>query len=119
MEKFDGVTKARRIAVEVFERDKWRCHYCRLTIVDGLHHGHPRRATVDHKTPRSKGGSDRKSNLVASCNACNSEKASMRYEVYWWYRHMKLRGHKRDELLAAIEEVESDAEFIAERFGRP
>lgn len=92
----------------IFQRDGWRCHYCRLEVVAMLDHSHPRRATIDHKTPRSRGGSDLAGNLVTACNRCNEEKADIPYESYRWFRHMLLRGHSRQELLDAISEVHDD-----------
>lgn len=37
------------------------------------------RATVDHLTPSSRGGSNRKENLVASCSGCNNKRGN---EIY-------------------------------------
>lgn len=91
---------------KVFERDGYRCQYCRLTVSDGLPEYHPRRATVDHVIPCSKGGSKKMDNLVTSCRRCNEDKAAMSVEAYRWYRHMVLRGHSREELLTAVREVE-------------
>ena len=52
----------------VFVRDKEKCAYCgaRLTL---------RSCTKDHVVPRSKGGLDILTNVVACCNACNARKA--------------------------------------------
>jgi len=46
-----------------------RCFYCG----SGLKAEH---ATLDHVEPRSRGGTDRVSNLVASCRLCNRAKGS-------------------------------------------
>jgi len=53
----------------VFERDRFRCHYCGRSTNDGavLH--------VDHITPWSKGGSDDLANLLAACSDCNRGKS--------------------------------------------
>lgn len=52
----------------VFVRDKEKCAYCgsRLTL---------RSCTKDHVIPRSKGGLDILTNVVACCNSCNARKA--------------------------------------------
>jgi 5-methylcytosine-specific restriction endonuclease McrA len=92
----------------VFERDDYRCGYCRLTVCDNLPEGHPRRATVDHVIPCSKGGRSGLDNLLTACQRCNGEKGDMSAEVFRWYRHMILRGHNRDELLEAIAALEPD-----------
>lgn len=59
--------RQRRIAFLV-RRDGPDCHYC------GCHLEYDE-ITLDHVTPRSKGGSDGLWNLVLSCAACNQEKA--------------------------------------------
>jgi len=48
----------------VFARDGWTCQYCgaRTTL------------TVDHVSPRSKGGPSTWENIVASCAPCNRRK---------------------------------------------
>src|SRR6476646_12079122 len=48
----------------VFARDGWACQYCgsRTTL------------TVDHVSPRSKGGPSTWENIVASCAPCNRRK---------------------------------------------
>lgn len=49
---------------EVLRRDKHRCQYC----------GSPKRLTLDHVIPRSKGGNHRWDNVVTACQSCNSRK---------------------------------------------
>lgn len=99
---------------QIYERDGHRCHYCRITLwVDDALESSPRRATVDHKHPRALGGTDADDNLVACCNLCNNEKGSIPYEMFRWYRHMKMRGHSREELREAIEIVCAEAESDA------
>lgn len=88
-----------------------RCHYCRLEVYTDVDPNHPRRATVDHKHPRSKGGGHRPDNLVTACRRCNNEKADIPYEMYRWFRYMMLRGYTRGELLDAIAEIETEGEL--------
>ena len=52
-----------RLRDSILIRDGHRCHYC----------GNPA-TTADHVVPRSKGGADDPSNLVACCLPCNSSK---------------------------------------------
>jgi 5-methylcytosine-specific restriction endonuclease McrA len=54
---------------------KWqhRCAYCLATDT---------RLEIDHVHPRSKGGSDRVSNLVIACRACNEAKADQPIEIF-------------------------------------
>lgn len=49
---------------EVFRRDHHTCQYC----------GSPKRLTLDHVMPRSRGGSHTWDNVVAACETCNSKK---------------------------------------------
>lgn len=51
----------------VLERDKRRCIYCLITVSEDSY-------VLDHITPVSKGGTNRKSNLVTSCEGCNQRK---------------------------------------------
>ncbi len=103
-----------RIRRKIYNRDGWRCHYCRLEILIGVPHEHPQRATVDHKTPKSRGGSDENRNLLACCHRCNIEKGDIPYEIYRWFRHMMQRGHCRLELLEAIEDATGGSRHNAE-----
>jgi HNH endonuclease len=65
-----GTTRARgyggawkRLSAAVLNRDNYVCRYCG-----------GRATTADHVVPKSKGGSDAMSNLVAACRSCNSGK---------------------------------------------
>jgi 5-methylcytosine-specific restriction endonuclease McrA len=51
---------------EVFRRDSHICQYC----------GNPKRLTLDHVMPRSRGGRDTWDNLVAACESCNTRKGN-------------------------------------------
>lgn len=46
---------------EILERDHYVCHWCGAAAT-----------TVDHVWPRSAGGDDSDSNLVAACAPCNT-----------------------------------------------
>jgi hypothetical protein len=65
-----GTTRARgyggawkRLSAAVLRRDNFVCRYCGGSAT-----------TADHVVPKSKGGSDAMSNLVAACRSCNSGK---------------------------------------------
>lgn len=60
------------IRAEIYKRDGWQCHYC--GSCDDL--------TLDHKTPRSKGGGDHPSNLLTACRSCNSRKGTKSYDEF-------------------------------------
>jgi 5-methylcytosine-specific restriction endonuclease McrA len=52
---------------ELFRRDRQMCMYCGVTFPDG-------ELTRDHIIPRSQGGKDRWTNVVACCRRCNTKK---------------------------------------------
>lgn len=56
-------SKWRALRKFVLERDQFQCQYCGDDA-----------DTVDHITPRSKGGDHSPENLVAACRSCNSRK---------------------------------------------
>lgn len=58
---------------ELFERDGWTCRYCGDSVDEET-------ATLDHVTPRSKGGSNDPTNLATCCLMCNSIKSGRTYE---------------------------------------
>ena len=47
---------------------------------------------LDHAVPKSKGGTDRYDNLVASCSPCNQKKANQSLEIFLKRRPAKLRA---------------------------
>lgn len=50
----------------LFQAQKGRCYWCRLSILEGYH--------VDHVWPLAKGGSNGPENLVLACPSCNQQK---------------------------------------------
>jgi HNH endonuclease len=52
-------------------RPNERCEYCGLEAT-----------TLDHVVPKSKGGSNHRSNLVPCCHPCNQGKADMSLEAW-------------------------------------
>ena len=50
--------------LNVFRRDNGECQYC----------GSKKQLTIDHVTPKSKGGKSSWTNLVTACNRCNVSK---------------------------------------------
>jgi 5-methylcytosine-specific restriction endonuclease McrA len=73
MWRFRKLARAVRI-----KRLEWRdggrlCHYCRC-VMSGSRN---RQRTIDHRVPKSKGGTNRLSNLVFACGACNRKKGDM------------------------------------------
>ena len=59
--------------LKIIERDGWKCAYCGVeTCFNGWDGPMP---TVDHITPKSKGGLDHIANCVVACKDCNSAKS--------------------------------------------
>lgn len=61
-----GISRTKRFAV--FERDGFRCCYCGKSPPAV-------KLELDHRHPRSKGGTDDYENLVTSCEDCNRGKS--------------------------------------------
>lgn len=64
----------RYTAIEIAERDGWRCGICGRRIGKSYRHPHPRSLSIDHIVPISKGGDDVKSNVQAAHLRCNLSK---------------------------------------------
>lgn len=56
--------------------NSWKCAYCGKVLYD------KKDVTVDHITPKSKGGKTEDSNLVICCKSCNGLKSSKSKERY-------------------------------------
>ncbi|HHN46856.1 MAG TPA: HNH endonuclease [Planctomycetes bacterium] len=69
--RYSGFVK-RKVAFNrrtIFERDGYRCQYCGAKMpMDDL--------TLDHVTPRSRGGHSTWDNIVVACVGCNTRKAN-------------------------------------------
>jgi hypothetical protein len=61
------------LRLALFERDKWRCRYCGITVTTET-------ASLDHMIPVSKGGEGTPDNLATCCMMCNSIKSGRTYE---------------------------------------
>jgi hypothetical protein len=68
-----GTLAGYEIREYVFERDGRHCAYCGAVDVP---------LNLDHVIPRSRGGSNRPSNLVPACIPCNEEKDSTPIEMF-------------------------------------
>lgn len=53
---------------QVLDEANWKCEYCGVDLDVNS-------ASIDHKIPRSKGGTDDRENLAAACRKCNMLKA--------------------------------------------
>lgn len=70
------ITRERRLAI--YLRDDFRCAYCQKD----LHHVGPESITLDHITPRSKGGKNSSDNLVTCCHLCNSARGNRKHTMF-------------------------------------
>ena len=75
--------------LEVLKRDDYKCFYCLRELQRDTFY-------LDHLYPRSQGGSNYKSNLVATCKSCNTKKNASDAAAF-------LRENYRQELLTQNE----------------
>ena len=73
---------------ELFERDKWICHYCGEKVTE-------KNATLDHFIPQVKGGKHTKDNLKTCCFICNAIKSGKTYEEAAPFLLKSIRGRKK------------------------
>jgi len=59
---------SKKVRFEVLKRDSFACQYCGASAPEAL-------LQVDHIKPVSKGGTNRITNLITSCQPCNSGKS--------------------------------------------
>ena len=60
---------------KIIARDQPPCHICGGEILYDAHHLDPLSFTIDHITPRKRGGSDTLDNIMAAHRACNRDKS--------------------------------------------
>lgn len=63
----------------IYLRDRFTCLYCGSDL-HGV--GDPRKIQLDHKTPKSEGGSNGESNVFTSCMHCNCRRQATRFAVF-------------------------------------
>lgn len=61
---------------DVYARDGYKCFYCSCSVIESRMYV-VNRATIDHKTPLSRGGPHSFDNCVTACAVCNSKKGAM------------------------------------------
>lgn len=66
----------------VYRRDGWKCAYCGRFMPPHPCSGTHGAISVDHKQPRSRGGTDDLDNLVTACKHCNTQKRDKTAEEY-------------------------------------
>ena len=65
------------------ERDGWSCWLCGGDIDPDAPRTSPVAGTVDHLVPRSRGGTDERSNLRLAHRRCNTRRGSHLPELHW------------------------------------
>ena len=63
---------------DILKRHAGRCYYCKTRLIWGERYSAytPQYFNVDHKLPKSRGGTNELDNVVASCRACNMSKGT-------------------------------------------
>lgn len=61
----------------VYQRDRYTCQYCGEKMIKS-------ELTLDHITPKSRGGTNSWNNVVASCRKCNSKKKDKLLSELGW-----------------------------------
>jgi len=59
-----------------------RCFFCGTELTTAPAARSPRRASVDHLIPTSRGGPNHEGNKVRACQACNRDKGNLTLEEY-------------------------------------
>ena len=67
--------------MDVADRDGWLCRYCGRSVYDG-DNDYEDALHIDHRHPVSRGGSNRRRNLQATCKRCNLEKGDKTDKEY-------------------------------------
>ena len=60
---------------KLLKQTRGRCWYCGVALGT-------QQATIDHKIPKSRGGSSQLLNLVIACRTCNNRKGQLTTEEY-------------------------------------
>lgn len=88
----------------IYLRDGLRCNYCLKSLIMQLAINDVR-ACLDHILPVSMGGSNKPSNLVAACEACNRERGDKLFREFapFWQSDLNRRRCKLPRKEALLE----------------
>jgi hypothetical protein len=78
--------RRRRVTFEALEKQEGRCFYCHAPLSEAD-------ATADHRQPKSKGGTDRRENIVAACFPCNYAKSDLAES--WFFKIINSKSPPR------------------------
>ena len=84
-----------------FRFRQWRKSIHKFTEKSCIYCGKPSES-IDHVTPRSKGGSNTTNNCVPACLSCNGDKSDN--EAFHWYRSQKFYDPRRAMAIRAWKE---------------
>lgn len=74
------------IRYQLYMDQAGKCHYCNTKMVlNPRDQNDPRGCTIDHKVPKSLGGSNHRENLIGCCRKCNGFRGNMLYEGFVWF----------------------------------
>lgn len=62
------------------ESQNWRCCWCGVRMKDERNHKYS--SSIEHITPRSKGGKNHPENYAVACNGCNSSRGVEEIDVF-------------------------------------
>jgi hypothetical protein len=96
--------------IEILKRDDYKCFYCLCDLKQDNFY-------LDHIFPRSNGGHDWKSNLVASCRTCNTRKNADDAETFLIsnYRKGLFAQNEYLEQKEKLDRFKSEYEVIKQR----
>jgi len=80
----DGVVSTPEVCLRCFKEHllSLRCHFC-----GGLPGHDGRNPTIEHLTPKSRGGPDHPDNLAPACNTCNNRKGTKTESEFMTWLH--------------------------------
>ena len=79
--------------IDIYNRDKWICKICKKPVEKDLSFPNPKRASLDHIIPLSRGGTHESGNVQLAHLSCNTSKGNRVGDVT--SRPALLRGGKR------------------------
>lgn len=111
---------SKRLRFEILRRDNHACRYCGLAAGDAW-------LEIDHVVPKTLGGTDDPTNLVAACVDCNAGKGSIApgspliadvaSDAFRWARAMRFAIEEARERRAEVEEAIDVVDAAWGRYG--
>lgn len=99
---FENLSRQRKREI-ILSKTNHRCAYCGVhqDDIEGY-------LFLDHMTPRIKGGSNAKSNLIVACRTCNNRKSKKTVEEFRKHLHMGVESHIKN----AIAHMDSHSRYM-------